>query len=398
MNSSPYLNASTTQPFGGIYQGKRVFVTGHTGFKGSWLAFWLTALGAEVCGYSLPPPTRPSLFGRLRLDRSIRDVRGDIRDLPRLRRVLRAFRPDFLFHLAAQPIVLASYRDTPTTFATNVMGTVFVLEALRDVAAGRGRGPRAAVLVTSDKVYRPWSSPRAHAEEDPLGGVDPYSLSKAACEMAIAAYRTRYPDCPVVSARAGNVIGGGDWAPDRIIPDCLRAWSQKDSVRLRHPRAVRPWQHVLEPLSGYLALGAALAGHAGQLRGEIVEGLKGNFSQLLNSSTPQQLSGQAFNFGPERGRRWTVEQVVAELAQHLGGRWKKDAAEPGHRESHHLEVDSRLARRKLGWRPAWDTRRAIRETARWFREAGRNPEIITRTQILEYTADAARKAIPWTHT
>lgn len=394
MNQPPRTNHH--QPFRGIYKGKRVFLTGHTGFKGSWMAFWLAELGAKVCGYSLAPPTRPSLFVRLGLTRRLRDVRGDIRDLPRLRRVLREFRPDFVFHLAAQPIVLASYRDTPSTFATNVMGTVFVLEALGGVT-GRQGGPRAAVMITSDKVYRPWASPRAHREQDPLGGVDPYSLSKAACEMAIAAYRHRFPACPVVSARAGNVIGGGDWAPDRIIPDCLRAWSKGGAVRLRHPRAVRPWQHVLEPVSGYLALGAALAAAKGSKGGK-VGGLKGESPQPPNSSTMQLLHGESFNFGPEPGRRWTVEQVVSELARHLGGNWKSGKASPGHRESHHLEVDSRLARRRIGWRPVWDTRRAVGETARWVQQAGRNPEQITRTQILEYTADAARKAVPWTHT
>lgn len=396
MNQQP--RTKNQQPFGGIYKGKRVFLTGHTGFKGSWMAFWLAELGAKVCGYSLAPPTRPSLFVQLGLPRRLRDVRGDIRDLPRLRRVLREFRPDFVFHLAAQPIVLASYRDTPSTFATNVMGTVFVLEALGEIV-GRKQGPRAAVMITSDKVYRPWASPRAHGEQDPLGGVDPYSLSKAACEMAIAAYRHRYPACPVVSARAGNVIGGGDWAPDRIIPDCLRAWAKGGAVDLRHPRAVRPWQHVLEPVSGYLALGAALATARG-LKGGRVEGLRRLLSttQLSNHSTAPMLNGESFNFGPEPGRRWTVQQVVSELARHLGGRWRLGKAKAGHRESHHLEVDSRLARRRIGWRPVWDTRRAVGETARWVQQAGRNPEPITRTQILEYTADAARKAIPWTHT
>ena len=392
MKSSQHLKASTTQPFGGIYKGKRIFVTGHTGFKGSWLTFWLSLLGAEVCGYSLPPPTKPSLFRQLRMDRRLRDVRGDIRDPARLRRVMREFRPDFVFHLAAQPIVLASYRDTPATFATNVMGTVFVLEALRDIAVGRGRGPRAAVMVTSDKVYRPWASPRAHAEEDALGGVDPYSLSKAACEMAISAYRNRYSHCPVVSARAGNVIGGGDYAPNRIIPDCFRAWSKNASVRLRHPRAVRPWQHVLEPLSGYLALAAALARSGIQDSGLRIRGARNLEPPTLNP----ELKGHAFNFGPEKGRRWTVEQVVAELSRNVGGSWKRSRGVSGPQESLHLEVDSRHVRGQLGWRPAWDTRRAVRETARWFRESCGEAESITRKQILEYTADAARKEIPWT--
>lgn len=375
----------------------RVFLTGHTGFKGSWLSFWLTEMGAEVCGYSLNPPTRPSLFDQLGLRRRLRDVRGDVRDLPRLRRVLRGFRPDFVFHLAAQPIVLASYKDIPATFSTNVMGTVFVLEALGDLCTHPATSPAAAVMVTSDKVYRPWNSCRAHQEGDALGGVDPYSLSKAACEMAVAAYAHRYPNCAVFSARAGNVIGGGDYAADRVIPDCIRAWSEGKPVRLRHPRAVRPWQHVLEPLSGYLALGAALAGRKARGRRNAGSGSQGARFSKFPALHPE-LGGESFNFGPQPGRRWTVEQVVSELAHHLGGNWKSGKSESGKRESRHLEVDSRSARRHLGWRPAWDTRQAIEETARWVRSAGRHPENITRTQILEYTADAARKRIPWTQT
>lgn len=355
----------------------RVFLTGHTGFKGSWLSFWLAEMGAEVCGYSLAPPTRPSLFEQLGLRRRLRDVRGDVRDLQRLRRVLRGFRPDLVFHLAAQPIVLTSYKDTPATFSTNVMGTIHVLEALGDLFSRAGRRPSAAVMVTSDKVYRPWASCRAHQEGDALGGVDPYSLSKAASEMAVAAYAKRYPDCPVLSARAGNVIGGGDYAADRIIPDCIRAWLRGKPVQLRHPRAIRPWQHVLEPISGYLSLAATLS--------------QGGYAN------PETGSG-AFNFGPKKSRRWTVEEVVAELSRHLGGTWRAGRPESGKKESEHLEVDSRLARRQLGWRPVWDTKRAIRETARWVRLAARHPEEITRTQILEYTADAARKRIPWTQT
>ena len=246
--------------FCGLYAGKRVLVTGHTGFKGSWLCEWLLGLGAKVTGYSLSPPTQPALFEQLGLAGRLRHIIGDIRDLPGLSRALRKARPDFVFHLAAQPLVRDSYANPVETFAVNLMGTVHVLEALRSV-----RHPCAAVFITTDKCYenREWAY--GYREDDPLGGSDPYSASKGAAELAISSYRRSFfgsHPVRIASARAGNVIGGGDWAVDRIVPDCMRALEKGKPIPVRNPKATRPWQHVLEPLSGYLWLGACLAGSA----------------------------------------------------------------------------------------------------------------------------------------
>jgi CDP-glucose 4,6-dehydratase len=286
--------------FGSAYNGKRVLVTGHTGFKGAWLCEWLLGLGAEVTGLSLPPPTEPSLFAELGLARRLRHIVGDIQDLELLRKTVKETKPDFVFHLAAQPLVRESYKRARETFSVNAMGTLNLLEALRDYAR-----PCAAVFITTDKCYenREWF--HGYRETDALGGCDPYSASKAAAEIIIGSYRhSFFKDHPVkiASARAGNVIGGGDWALDRIVPDCIRALQKKQPIPVRNRHATRPWQHVLEPLSGYLWLAANLA-----------------VPKLLQSDRPKLTS--AFNFGPDRDANRTVKELVEEVLHSWSGRW-----------------------------------------------------------------------------
>ncbi|MEI6727308.1 MAG: CDP-glucose 4,6-dehydratase, partial [Actinomycetes bacterium] len=278
--------------FGGTYSGRRVFVTGHTGFKRSWLASWLVDLGADVTGYALAPPTAPSLFDALGLDQRLSHVQADVRDQGRLVAEMAAARPSVVFHLAAQPLVRLGYAEPRETFETNVMGTVNVLEAARVCESAA-----AVVIVTSDKCYDNPEDGRPFREADAMGGRDPYSASKGCAELVAAAYRASFfgsdPSVSVATVRAGNVIGGGDWAPDRILPDCVRALTAGGPVLVRSPDAVRPWQHVLEPLSGYLQLGARMTGRDGR-------GYEG-----------------AWNFGPDaadgaRQVRWVVERFLEE--------------------------------------------------------------------------------------
>lgn len=358
------------------YAGKRVFVTGHTGFKASWLCEWLLGLGAEVWGYSLPPPTRPALFDLLGLKGRLHHRAGDVRDAAALSRAVADTRPDFLFHLAAQPIVRRAHQDPAETWSTNVMGTVNLLEALR--ANGRSC---AAVVVTTDKVYG--GTGRAHAEGDPLGASGLYGASKAAAELAVDAWRQSFfpvggrrrgPKVAVATARSGNVIGGGDWSDDRLVPDCMRALRRGSSIVVRHPSAVRPWQHVLDPLLGYLMLGAQLAeAQAAGSAGRLCE-----------------LSG-AFNFGPGPGCQRTVKQVVEEILRHWPGSWKASADPGGIVETAVLRLRAAKARRVLGWRPAWGFSRSVRETVAWYR-AARTPAAAlaaTRGQIARHTGGGA---------
>jgi CDP-glucose 4,6-dehydratase len=282
------------------FSGKRVFVTGHTGFKGSWLCAWLLDLGADVTGYSLPPPTRPALFTQLRLASRLNHVVGDVRDAAGVAKAVRAARPDYLFHLAAQPIVQNAHENPSETWATNVMGTVNILEALRKL-----RASCAAVIVTTDKVYG--KRPRAHTESHSLGGSEPYGGSKAAAELAVEAWRAsffpvraattgRFPLVAIATARAGNVIGGGDWATDRLVPDMARALQRGKPAIIRTPSAVRAWQHVLDPLAGYLILGA-------RLRKALM---------TASPSSLRDLSGP-FNFGPAARDHRTVREVANKI-------------------------------------------------------------------------------------
>jgi len=346
------------------YAGRRVFVTGHTGFKGSWLSEWLLALGAEVHGYALEPPTRPSLFVRLRLSgRIASDVRGDVRDFGALKSAMRRARPDYVFHLAAQPLVRLSYERPFETFETNVMGTVGVLEACR------GLGRRCSlVCVTTDKCYENRETTRPYRETDPMGGYDPYSCSKGCDELVVSSYRRSFFGSPaspvwVASARAGNVIGGGDWAKDRLVPDCMRALSRGLPVPVRNKASVRPWQHVLEPLCGYLALGAA-----------------------LDSRTRFEEFSGGFNFGPEPRSCRTVGELVDEILKNRPGR-RIDASDPAAaHEASLLSLDIRKARRILGWRPRWNFATTVAKTVEWYSgvAAGEDPGALVRRQISEY--------------
>lgn len=312
-------------------------MTGHTGFKGSWLLMWLAELGAEVTGLSLPPEA-PSLFDDLGLARACRHVEVDVRDYSAVAREVTAARPEVVFHLAAQALVRRGYADPAATFTTNVLGTTHVLEALRAV------GPRAIVVVTSDKCYAPRQGGRPHVETDPLGGDDPYSASKAACEHVAAAYRFSFfsaAGCLLATVRAGNVIGGGDWSMDRLVPDAMRALIAREPVAVRNGAWVRPWQHVIEPLAGYLTVGAHL------LREE-------------------RAAATAWNFGP-RGAATVRELIELVIACWGSGSWR-DASDPAAPpETPALRLDVEKAGRELGWRPRWDLPAAIERTVAWYR-------------------------------
>lgn len=333
--------------FNDAYRGKRVLVTGHTGFKGSWLTAWLLALGAEVCGYSDGVPTDPSLFEAANLAGRVRHEVGDIRDAARLRALIQDFRPDFVFHLAAQAIVSTSYRDPLDTFSVNVMGTAAVMDALRSV----GR-PLTAVIITSDKAYDNVEWPWGYRETDALGGKDPYSGSKGGAELAFKSWLHSYfnkPDSVVRLgvARAGNVIGGGDWAADRIVADCVRAWRDEGAVEIRSPRATRPWQHVLEPLSGYLALGARLA-------------------------EDPSLHGESFNLGPRGEQNAAVLQLVEDLARVWGfndpSQSYRVTGDIPFNEAGLLKLNIDKALLLLRWEPNLSYAECVDMTGGWYRD------------------------------
>jgi CDP-glucose 4,6-dehydratase len=371
-------NTVAPRPFAGAYAGKRVLVTGHTGFKGSWLCEWLLVLGAEVTGLALPPPTTPALFDQLGLSRRVRDRRGDIRDLATVRAAVAAARPDFVFHLAAQPLVRLSYVQPVETYATNVLGTVHLLEAVRLAGAAC-----AVVVVTTDKCYENTGRAQAYREEEPLGGHDPYSSSKGAAELVVSAYRRSYfsaPDSPVrlASARAGNVIGGGDWAPDRILPDCIRALQQGRTIPVRNPGATRPWQHVLEPLGGYLWLAA----------------------QLAAVPSPRGDVAGAFNFGPTAEANRPVAALVEEVLKHWPGRWENRSDPRAVHEAMLLNLAIDKAQRVLAWKPAWDFAATVAQTVEWYRQISQNPALaadLTRRQIAGYAAAARQHSLAWAH-
>lgn len=357
------------------YQNRKVLVTGHTGFKGSWLCEWLLALGAEVHGFALEPPTRPSLFKQLKLAKRIAShTIGDVRDLPAIIRTMRRVKPDFVFHLAAQPLVRLSYEKPVDTFEVNVMGTVNVLEAARWVYGRTQSGYRdsghrlSLVCITTDKCYENKETTRPYREDDPMGGFDPYSCSKGCDELLISSYRRSFfgtPDSPVwvASARAGNVIGGGDWAKDRIVPDCMRALARGEPIPVRNKVSTRPWQHVLEPLSGYLTLGAALDSRV-------------RFSDYAGG----------FNFGPNPKDNRTVKELVEEILKWRTGDWVDRSDPAAVHEAGLLNLDIRKARRILGWKPRWGFEDTVRQTVDWYSsvENGADPIEITQRQIGEY--------------
>lgn len=364
---------------GRAFEGKRVFVTGHTGFKGSWLCEWLLLLGADVRGFSLPPATQPALFSRLGLERRLDHGLGDVRDPAALETAINETQPDYVFHLAAQPLVRLSYAQPLETFATNIMGTAHLCSALGSV-----KKPCAVVVVTSDKCYENHEEGRSYQEGDSLGGRDPYSASKAGSEIVAAAWRNSYyppvkiaaglvPPIAIAIARAGNVIGGGDWAPDRIVPDCLRALARGENIHVRNPSAVRPWQHVLEPLSGYLILAAQL--HAA----------------LTDSTRPGRLAElcSPFNFGPEARDHRTVKELVEEVLKHSPGQWEDSSDPAAVHEAHLLHLATDKARQQLGWRPRWSFAQAVEKTVVWHRAPDADGLEITRQQIGEYTATAS---------
>lgn len=363
----------------GAFEGKTVWISGHTGFKGAWLAEWLVGLGAVVRGFALPPPTTPSLFAQLGLAERMHSENGDVRDLPAVVASIRAAQPDYVFHLAAQPLVRESYVTPVETYATNVQGTVHVLEALR-----RLDRPCAAVLVTTDKCYENREWYYGYREEDPLGGHDPYSSSKAAAEIAIQSYRRSFfqkKPVRIASARAGNVIGGGDWAADRIVPDCIRHLQQGRPITLRNPDATRPWQHVLEPISGYLWLAAVLAGYG---------------QEMMNGHQPC----TAYNFGPGPEANRPVVDLVKELLQHWPGAWT-DARDPNAvHEAGLLQLCADKARNELKWSPVWRFEEAVAKTALWYKavhEAGHPSRAgdLTREQIASYCRQADMHRLLW---
>ena len=348
-----------------FWQGKRVFLTGHTGFKGSWLTIWLRSLGANVTGFSLNPPTEPSLFNEARASDGITSVIGDIRDPSAISQSVEEARPDILIHMAAQPLVRRSYQEPVETFATNVMGTIHVLEAARRI-----RTIRAIVNITTDKCYENREWVWGYRESEPMGGHDPYSSSKGCAELVTAAWRRSFfttENVALASARAGNVIGGGDWAEDRLVPDILRAFSCKETVILRNPGATRPWQHVLEPLAGYLTLARAL------------------YEQGEAMSEP-------WNFGPNERDALSVLKLVEALGTMWGegARWAAEADPSNLHEAHHLKLDISKAQARLGWKPHWDILTALEKTVDWHRAwlAGADMRSYCENQINDYMAMA----------
>src|SRR5512143_2111798 len=327
------IGNSTTQSFNAFYKGKKVFITGHTGFKGSWLCLWLNSLGAKVIGYALNPPTNPSLFELCKIDKLMQSTIADVRDGVSLTNAMLAAKPEIVIHMAAQPLVRDSYKIPVETYATNVMGTVNLFEATRQC-----KTVKAVINVTTDKCYENKEWAWGYRENEPLGGYDPYSNSKACSELVTSAYRSSFFNprdhaqhrVGVATARAGNVIGGGDWASDRLVPDCMRAFLKGERVLLRNPHAIRPWQHVLEPLRGYLVLGYNLCEDAPRY-------------------------AEAWNFGPDEHDARTVGWITRKMCDLWGPDASFTVLEGEHpHEAGYLKLDCSKARAHLGWRPVWD--------------------------------------------
>lgn len=345
-----------------FWRNKKVFLTGHTGFKGSWLSLWLKHLGAEIHGYALEPSTTPNMFTVSDVENHLTtSTIGDIRDLAKLSRTIKSIQPDIIFHLAAQPLVRYSYEAPVETYSTNVMGTVNLFEAVRETAS-----VKAVVNVTTDKCYenQEWVWP--YREDEAMGGHDPYSSSKGCSELVTSAYRRSFlsdSGVGVASARAGNVIGGGDWSPDRLIPDFLRAMDANETLVIRSPAAIRPWQHVLEPLSGYILLAEKLY------------------------SEPEKYS-QAWNFGPSEQDAQNVEWIVNRLVESMPGTaWAHDKSKHPH-EANYLKLDSSKARNNLNWQPRWNLDQALKRIIQWHKgwRNGEDMNQLTMQQITEYEA------------
>lgn len=348
--------------FENIYHGKSVLVTGHTGFKGSWLVYWLTNMGANVVGYSNEIPTKPSHFELLNLD--IKSIFGDIRDIKKMELAIKEVKPDIVFHLAAQPLVRLSYKNPIETYETNVIGTLKVFEACRK------NNVKTIVNITSDKCYENKEWVWGYRENDPMGGYDPYSSSKGCAEILTSSYRNSFfnldeykksHETLLASARAGNVIGGGDWADDRLICDVIRAASKSEVVSIRNPKATRPWQHVLEPLSGYLLLGQRL-----------LEGKK----EFADS----------WNFGPSEEGNYNVGDVLLELKKHWDKvEFKFEVNSQNPHEANLLKLDCSKANIKLGWKPTWDSKTAFERTIKWYKSFYEKREILTSDDLKNYT-------------
>ena len=344
-----------------FWRGKRVLLTGHTGFKGSWLSLWLQSLGAEIQGLALEPPTTPDLFAEARVGEGMASTIGDIRDYETVRAVMESFRPEIVIHMAAQPLVRLSYSEPVATYATNVMGTVHVLEAARHAGS-----VRAIVNVTTDKCYENKEWVWGYREDEPMGGHDPYSNSKGCSELVTSAYRRSFLGAQgigLASARAGNVLGGGDWATDRLVPDILRAFEKGQPVVIRNPHATRPWQHVLEPLSGYLLLAQRLCGDSAD---QFAEG---------------------WNFGPHEEDARPVQWIVEHMAESWGNgaSWQLDGGEHPH-EANYLKLDISKAKARLGWVPNWNLATALERITAWHHAwlAGQDVQRVCLQQIAEY--------------
>lgn len=362
---SALIQESAVESGFSFWKQRKVFITGHTGFKGSWLSLWLSELGSDVTGYALDPPTDPSLYVLAKLESRLSSNIADVRDLDSLTRALKRSGAEIVFHLAAQSLVRESYRTPVETFGTNVLGTVNLLEAIRSV-----NSVRVVVVVSSDKCYENRHLIRGYRETDPLGGYDPYSSSKACVELVASAYRNSFfpPSeygrhrVAVASARAGNVVGGGDWGEDRLVPDCIRAFHDRRPVRLRNPSAIRPWQFVLEPLHGYIQLA----------------------HQLWNG---QLEFAESWNFGPDEQDFKTVEWVTQRLCLLWGMEARYEIeARPQPYETTFLRLDCTKARSRLGWTPCWDLERALESTVEWFlaHSRGESALDITRRQIAAF--------------
>ncbi len=353
-----------------VYKAKKVLVTGNTGFKGSWLSQWLLLLNAEVFGYALRPPTEPSLFDQLQLNKNTRHNNNDVRDLEALKKYIGEIKPDIIFHLAAQSLVRESYKNPIETIETNINGTANVLEAVRQLGLSTN-----IIVITSDKCYENKEWLHGYRENDPMGGYDPYSMSKGAAELVVSAWRRSFFNAndynnhgvKIASARAGNVIGGGDWADDRIVPDCMRSLQKKQEIFVRNPLATRPWQHVLESLGGYLLLG----------------------SKLMNIGMDEiETYGSGFNFGPLSASNKSVETLVKEIISNWGsGTWtyKKESAM---HEAFLLNLSIDKAYHLLNWQPVWGFEATVKNTVDWYKTTFETPNDIvhiTEKQITEYS-------------
>jgi CDP-glucose 4,6-dehydratase len=361
--------------FQNTYKGKKVFITGHTGFKGSWLTQWLILLGAKVKGYSLYIPSTPSMFEVLDLESKIEHQVGDVCDINSLKKSISDFQPDFVFHLAAQALVRRSYDDPTLTFKTNMLGTIHVLEAIKESPS-----VKAGVFITSDKCYDNVEWEYGYREDDRLGGKDPYSASKACAEIAFSSYFRSYfqnENMPrIATTRAGNVIGGGDWAADRIVPDCIRTWSKEEATIIRSPKATRPWQHVLEPLSGYLSLGENL------------------FNKTHN------VNGESFNFGPGSDVVKTVEELLNEMCKFWkGSEWNISSDQiEGKKEAGLLKLCCDKALFRIDWEPSLTFTETIKMTMGWYNSFYKdyhNVTDITINQINEYQRIATQRKRLW---